>query len=633
VTARGLAYVPRSEFDRVMGLDAPPAARARIFAALARINALYMIKVARSGHPGTTFSSLDIVTWLHLFGMRRRAGGAFQDVYFSSKGHDVPGLYSILLGLGILDWDLLHRLRKLDGLPGHPDVRTPGVSANSGSLGMGVSKAKGMILADRLRGRDRRVYVLTGDGELQEGQFWEALQPAANRKLRELVVIVDRNRIQSDTWVEKVSPPGDLEGKLRAFGWTVDRIDGHDMESIERGLAWRETEGPRIVIADTVKGKGISVMEKFGPDEIQYRYHSGAPSDDDYVLGLEELARQAERPLGRLGAGPLALERSPLPPPPDRAPPQKLVPAYGRALVREAERDPRIVVLDADLVTDTGIRPFAEKFPHRFFECGIAEQDMVSQAGGMALSGLLPVVHSFACFLSTRPNEQIYTNATERTRILYVGSLAGLVPSGPGHSHQSVRDISILAAIPGMVLAEPATERETELITEHLLRRPTGSAYLRLVSLPCQVPFELPEGYRPVEGRGLAVTEGRDAVLFGYGPVLLSEAFAAARLLAGDGIGLRVVDLPWLNRIDREWLAGEIEGARRVFTLDNHYVAGGQGQMVAAEIARIAPKGLEGVTLIGVEEIPRCGRNDEALRAHGLDAESLRRRIREALDS
>jgi transketolase len=141
------------------------------------------------------------------------------------------------------------------------------------------------------------------------------------------------------------------------------------------------------------------------------------------------------------------------------------------------------------------------------------------------------------------------------------------------------------------------------------------------------VPFALPAGYRPIEGRGAALTEGRDAVLFGYGPVLLSQAFRAAELLRADRIGLKVIDLPWLNRVDAAWLAQSITGYRRVFTLDNHYLAGGQGEMLAAAIAGIAPRGLEGVTRIGVEEIPRCGRNDEVLRAHGLDAQGLRERI------
>ena len=445
-----LRYLPAAEMERIRGLDAEPAARAGAFADAARINALYMIARAGSGHIGTSFSCMDILAWLHLEVLED------EDRYFSSKGHDAPGLYAVLLGLGRLPFDAIHRLRRLGGLPGHPDVvLTPEVNASTGSLGMGISKAKGFIRANRLTGRPGRVFVLTGDGELQEGQFWESLQSAANQGLGEITAIVDHNKIQSDTWVSEVSDLGDVEAKVAAFGWAVARCDGNDIGQVATALAnlERERERPKLLVADTLKGAGVSFME---PHELPlastslYGFHSGAPSREEYERGLDELERRLAERLRGLAAEPVELADAD--PPAKAAPkaPQSLIPAYGKALVREAEREPRLVALDADLYLDTGLIPFRERFPDRFYECGIAEQDMVSQAGTMALAGLLPAVHSFACFLSTRPNEQIYNNATEGTRIIYAGSLAGLVPGGPGHSHQSVRDISALGAMPGI---------------------------------------------------------------------------------------------------------------------------------------------------------------------------------------
>jgi transketolase len=249
---------------------------------------------------------------------------------------------------------------------------------------------------------------------------------------------------------------------------------------------------------------------------------------------------------------------------------------------------------------------------------------MVSQAGGLALAGALPVVHSFACFLSTRANEQIYNNATEQRRIVYVGSLAGLLPGGPGHSHQSVRDISALAAIPGLELIQPSCEDEVAQAVDYCLAESKASCYLRLVSIPCRMPFRLPEGYRLARGRGVALTAGSDGVLFGYGPVLLAEAYQAADLLRErHGLGLRVVNLPWLNLVDPEWLTGEVADLRHVFTLDDHYVAGGQGEMLAAALAELGLAPHVSVGRFGVRGIPVCGQNDEVLRAHRLDAESL----------
>ena len=174
-----LRYVPAAELDRIRTLDADPYERVAAFADACRLNALYMIERAGSGHPGTTFSCLDVISWLHLEVM------GDGDRYFSSKGHDAPGLYAVLTALGRLDFELIHQLRRLDGLPGHPDVAaTPEVVTSTGSLGMGISKARGFALADRALGRSGHVYVLTGDGELQEGQFWESLQPTANRGLQ-----------------------------------------------------------------------------------------------------------------------------------------------------------------------------------------------------------------------------------------------------------------------------------------------------------------------------------------------------------------------------------------------------------------------------------------------------------------
>src|SRR5678815_2452967 len=289
-----LHYIPAREFQRLLTRPASAAARAAAFAALARINTLYMIAGAWSGHIGTSFSSLEIMSWLFLNELRDLDKGEDDcDIFFSSKGHDAPALYNVLIGLGLLDEDLLHQLRRLKGLPGHPHVETPYVQANTGSLGMGVSKAKGMALANRLANRERRIFVLTGDGELQEGQFWESLGSAANRGLGEIVAIVDHNKIQSDTWVKEVGPLGDVEAKLRAFGWHVSRCDGHDLTALQRTFRSLDaiTDRPKVIVADTTKGRGVSFMEGSNAlknDGDLYLFHSGAPPERQYVDGLEE---------------------------------------------------------------------------------------------------------------------------------------------------------------------------------------------------------------------------------------------------------------------------------------------------------------------------------------------------------
>ncbi len=629
-----LQFVPKTEFDRVRENVADVYLRAALVADLARCNTLYMIMRAGSGHIGSSFSAMDIVAWLYLEAMERSPGAGTArrpDVYFSSKGHDAPGLYAILLGLGLLDESLLHQLRRLGGLPGHPDVSTPHMAANTGSLGMGISKAKGMIHAARLCGEKQRVFVLTGDGELQEGQIWESLVSAVNFEMGELVVIVDHNKIQSDTFVSKVSDLGNLEAKFRAFGWEVDRLDGHDLAALDRALRRLEAipDRPKVVIADTVKGQGVSFMEQSAQaDEFGlYRFHSGAPAEQSYRQGVQEISSRVDARLASLMLPPLTLHTAESP---IRAAPsgQRLVSAYTKALLAQAERRPDLVVLDGDLMLDCGLIPFKDKYPSRFIECGIAEMDMVSQAGGLALRGQLPLVHSFACFLSTRPNEHIYNNATERTKVIYVSSLAGVVPGGPGHSHQSVRDISALSAVPGLTLLEPSCEREVHMALDWCVNENPGSSYLRLVSIPVEVPFSLPAAYALREGQGVPLIEiGRDVLILGYGPVLLSEASRALDLLGGSGIKATLLNCPWLNRVDLDWLAATVKPFRRVVTLDNHYVHGGQGDFFARSLFQADLPSLPRLLAIGITEIPQCGLNPEVMHAHGLDAASLSDRI------
>src|SRR6266568_3546521 len=175
---------------------------------------------------------------------------------------------------------------------------------------------------------------------------------------------------------------------------------------------------------------------------------------------------------------------------------------------------------------------------------------MVSAAGGMALRGLLPVVHSFSCFLSTRANEHIYNNATERTKIIYTATLAGLVPGGPGHSHQSVRDISAIGSVPGLTAIEPCSEREARLAIRWAVEENPASTYLRFVNVPLDLPYTLPSSYSLRVGCGVTLRAGRDVALIGYGPLLMSNAWRAADELTAEGISAAVIDLPWLNRID-----------------------------------------------------------------------------------
>jgi transketolase len=632
-----LSYIPLATIGRVLRAnDSDPIGRAGLLADMCRLNTLYMIMQAGSGHIGSSFSSLDLISWLWTAWLRDPNSGREGDVYFSSKGHDAPALYSLLIALGKLDFELLHRLRRLGGLPGHPDVATPFIAANTGSLGMGISKAYGMARARRLTGRAGRIVVMTGDGELQEGQIWESLQPAANERLGEIVVVVDHNKLQSDSAVAAVSDLGPIEEKFRVFGWDVQRVNGHDLHAVSDVFErfGRAGDRPKAVIADTVKGKGVSFMEGLAHGDATYHFHAGAPGLKDYVAAVDEISGRLNARLEALNQPPLELNRTPLPRRVVPSRPERLVVAYGDELLQIARTRRDIVVLDADLLSDCGIEAFKAELPDRFIECGIAEQHMVSAAGGMALQGLLPVVHSFACFLSTRANEHIYNNATERTKIIYAATLAGAIPGGPGHSHQSVRDISAIGSVPGLTAIEPCCERESRLAIRWAVEQNDASTYLRFVNVPLDLPYSLPADYALEVGRGVLLRQGVDVAIVGYGPVLLANAWRAAEELAAEGISTAVFNHPWLNRIDDDWAREVLGRFPAVITLDNHYTTLGQGVMIAAALARSGRSAVVGdVCAIGLTDIPACGTNAEVLGHHGLDAPSIAKAVRSCIQA
>ena len=641
-----LELIAKSEFDRVRALGADPDAVLALLADMCRLNALVAVKRAGSGHLGSSFSAMDVVTFL-LFEELNTAERGWthpdRDVYFSSKGHDVPGLYAVLFALGEIPRERFLRLRRLGGLDGHPDVGVPGIEANSGSLGMGISKGRGIAWAKRRLGRGGRVVVMLGDGELQEGQNYEGLQAAAHERLAGLTVIVDRNELQSDRPTEEIVSLGDLQERFRVFGWHVATRDGHDPAALRDAFSsFRDVhDRPQALVARTLKGKGVSFMEH--PRALvegggTYRWHAGAPDDASFELACDELLERIGSRLALLGLDPLRLEPAgsadegagTLGGEPEsgagtraRVTDEYVVDAYGEELVHLGVEREELVVLDADLASDCRVRAFELAYPDRFLECGIAEQDMVSTAAGLARHGLLPVVNSFASFLASRANEQIYNQASEGTKVVYALHYAGLIPAGPGKSHQSLRDISLLGALAGMTIVQPGNSEETRALLGWAVEEAEGNVAIRLAIGPSPRRIELPSTVEP--GRGALLRDGEDAILIAYGPVMLHEALTASELLDGQGVGLAVVNMPWLNRVDAEWLRGLDH--RPLFVLEDHAPVGGLADCLRRELPG------RRVTAFGVDGWPACGTPVDALRAHGLDGASLADRIAKLLES
>ena len=260
-----------------------------------RKGAVAAVHSAKSGHPGGSLSAADIYTYLFFEEMNidpKDPKKADRDRFVLSKGHTAPGYYSALAHRGFFPVEDLTTLRKVGSyLQGHPDMKhIPGVDMSSGSLGQGVSAAVGMAVAAKIYGEDYRVYTLLGDGEIQEGQVWEAAMLAAHRKLDNLVVIVDNNNLQIDGAIDEVNSPYPIDKKFEAFNFHVINIDGHDFDAIDAAFKEaRATKGqPTAIIAKTVKGKGVSFMEN------QASWHGTAPNDEQYAVAMADLEKVGE---------------------------------------------------------------------------------------------------------------------------------------------------------------------------------------------------------------------------------------------------------------------------------------------------------------------------------------------------
>mgnify|MGYP000625674828 FL=1 len=253
------------------------------------------VHAAKAGHPGGSLSAADLFTYLYFQEMNidpKDPKKADRDRFVLSKGHTAPGLYSALAERGYFPKEDLKTLRHLGSyLQGHPDMKhIPGVDMTSGSLGQGISAAVGMALSAKLSDESYRVYTLLGDGEIQEGQVWEAAMFAGFRKLDNLVVIVDNNGLQIDGKVDEVCSPYPIDKKFEAFNFHVINIDGHDFDQIAAAFKEaKETKGmPTAIIAKTIKGKGVSFMED------QAGWHGKAPNDEEYKIAMEDLEKAGE---------------------------------------------------------------------------------------------------------------------------------------------------------------------------------------------------------------------------------------------------------------------------------------------------------------------------------------------------
>lgn len=556
-----------------------------------RVNALSTIAHAGRGWLGASFSCAEILTALY-FDTAEGAGTRRpdRDYILLSKGHAAAMQYAALAGLGVLRVADLRHYKQPGGPAAHPDRATPGIEANSGSLGQTLSKAAGLAL-----GGARRVFVVLGDGELQEGQNLEAFMTLHRHGLSQVVAIVDCNGIQTDSAVADIKPIPDLAGVLRGLGCSVQRVPGHDMEALVRALRAPPAAGkPRVLLADTRKAAGIPFMEASSCARRAFAWHGALPDDDAYRAALAALADAPDA--GPAAAGIRAFlrahggNRPATGRPARRDAPVATGAAFGAHLADAAHRDARLVVLGADLEKACGLTRFAAEHPGRYIEMGIAEQDMVSCAGGLALRGLVPVAATFAAFFR-RAFEQVYVNATEGTRVIYAGHYAGLCYGPDGKTHQCTGDVAMMRSIPGMRVFYPAFPEEARMILDACLAGPAeGPVYVRLHRTPADPAFALkpPAAFEAGHGHWLRPCSGTGLCLLTSGPHMAAFCAGAADRLAARG---RTVDVCAVSTL-RGLAPGFVADLARYETLAVAEELAGAGGLHDEVTAALAARGL-----------------------------------------
>ena len=617
----------------VMAISSPTDARLLALDDVAtqlRIDSVRATTAAGSGHPTSCASAADLVAAVFFDAMRIDPDfprAPTSDRFVLSKGHAAPLLYAAWTAVGLVDRNELTQLRQIDSdLEGHPTPRLPFVDVATGSLGQGLGVGLGLALGARFAGTDARTFVLMGDGEIAEGSVWEAVQLAARDRVDTLVGIVDVNGLGQ-------SGPTMLDHDMRAyqrrfagFGWRVQVIDGHDMRQITTALrrAMRGRGAPSMIVARTVKGKGLT-----GVEGLEGWHGKPLPADmaERVVAELEQrkhhlpappIRRPRRRPPGKPAVGTV----SGTPPGGEIATRE----AYGDALVRLGAADPRVVALDGDVKNSTFAERFKQKFPERFVECFIAEQNMVSVAAGLAAQGFVPFASSFACFLE-RAADQIRMAGISRANVKLCGSHAGVSIGEDGPSQMALEDLALFRAIPEAVVFYPGDGAATDAAVQLAAQR-SGVVYIRTTRGKTAALYRDDTAFT-VGGLKVLRRSDADRVAIVAAGITLHEALAAHDELATAGIAVRVIDLYCVKPIDAAALleAGRA-CARGLLTVEDHYAEGGIG---AAVLEAVGESGIA-VHRLAVREIPRSGPPKKLLERYGIGRAAIVAKVRELVD-
>jgi transketolase len=584
-----------------------------------RVDSVRCAAAAKSGHPTSGMSGADLMAVLLAKYLRYDFDApdlAANDRLVFSKGHASTLLYAMFKAAGAISDDELMTYRQFDSIfEGHPTPRIPWVDVATGSLGQGLPIGVGMAIAGKSLDRlPYRVWVLCGDSETAEGSIWEAFEHAWHYELDNLTAIFDVNRLGQrgptmDEW-----QLDHYRARAEAFGWHAIEVDGHDVEAIDAAYAeaTSTTGRPTVVLARTIKGKGVKAVENKGG------WH-GKPLDDpdaaiEELGGLRNITVSVAKPPPgephRFETGALELPRYELG---SEVATRK---AYGEALAAIGSANGKVVAVDGEVSNSTFADIFKEAHPDRFFEMYIAEQQLVAAAVGLQARGYRVFASSFAAFHS-RAYDFIRMAAISRATFSLSGSHAGISIGEDGPSQMALEDIAAMRAVHGSTVLHPCDGNQTAKLVAAMAEL-DGISYIRTLRPNTPVVYG-PDDEFPIGGSRV-LREGDDVTLVACG-ITVHEAMEAAETLGADGVSARVIDCYSLKPIDGETLAAAAEETELIVTVEDHWPEGGLGEAV---LSALAERGVAArVTRLAVTDMPRSGKPDELLAAYGIDAVAI----------
>ncbi|MCK4337606.1 MAG: transketolase, partial [Candidatus Aminicenantes bacterium] len=585
-----------------------------------------MTTESASGHPTTCMSIAELTACLFFDEMQYNINDPFDwanDEVILSKGHAAPVLWAAYAEAGIFPEKNLKNLRKItSSLEGHPTPRMKWIKAATGSLGQGLSVGVGMAAALKLGKSPRRVYVILGDGECAEGSIWEAANSAYDLKLDNLCAIVDINRLGQSEPTMHGHDIKSYEKKFKAFGWEAIKINGHNIDDIlEAFKAARASDKPFVILAKTLKGKGVSFLED------KNGWHGKPLKKEEMARALDELGpipdvdakKFVKKPRPRKNpyeGGRFNFKRNNYP---DKTATRR---AYGNALVSLGRINNRVVSIDGDVKNSTYADDFFKAFPRRSFQSYIAEQNMVGMGIGLSAKGFIPYMATFAAFLS-RAHDQIRMAAYSMANLKIVGSHVGVSIGADGPSQMGLEDLSIFRPIPGCVVLYPSDAVSTEACVESLARH-KGISYLRTSRPAMAVLYQKKEKF-PIGGSKVLKRSRNDNVTVIAAGITVHETLKAYENLKKEGIFIRVIDAYSVQPIDQVGIQREIRsGGNKVIVVEDHFQNGGLGDAVSSALA-----GKTKIVHLAVKDLPRSGQPNELLDKYGISADHIISAVRE----